>query len=264
MHIDLSGKLAVVSGSTAGIGLAIATGLAASGAKTIVNGRTPASVDAALATIRASVANAQVDGHVGDLGTRAACDALVTTFPAVDILVNNVGFYAPGTIFSTDDDAWERYFLVNVMSGVRLTRGYLKGMMARGWGRVVFVSSESALNVPPDMLAYGFSKTAQLSIARGIAKQAAGSGVTVNAVLPGPTLSDGFRSMVEATAARQGKSVEQFGIDFVRAHRGSSILRRPITPEEVANLVVYVCSPQASATTGAALRVDGGVVESIA
>ncbi|MGU7842904.1 SDR family NAD(P)-dependent oxidoreductase [Burkholderia sp. AW33-5] len=264
MHIDLSGKLAVVSGSTAGIGLAIAMGLAASGAKMIVNGRTPASVDAALAAIRASVADAQVDGHVGDLGTRAACDALVAAFPAADILVNNVGFYAPGTIFSTDDDAWERYFLVNVMSGVRLTRGYLKGMMARGWGRVVFVSSESALNVPPDMLAYGFSKTAQLSIARGIAKQAAGSGVTVNAVLPGPTLSDGFRSMVEATTARQGKSVEQFGIDFVRAHRGSSILRRPITPEEVANLVVYVCSPQASATTGAALRVDGGVVESIA
>lgn len=150
------------------------------------------------------------------------------------------------------------------MSGVRLTRAYPKGMIARGRGRAVFVSSESVLNVPPDMLAYGFSKTARLSVARGIAKQAAGSGVTVNAVLPGPTLSDGFRSMVEATAARQGKSVEQFGIDFVCAHRRSSILQRPIMPEEVANLVVYVRSPQASATAGASLRVDGGVVESIA
>ncbi|MGU7782112.1 SDR family NAD(P)-dependent oxidoreductase [Burkholderia sp. PU8-34] len=264
MNIDLSGKLAVVSGSTAGIGLAIATGLAASGAKTVVNGRKQQAVDDALEAIRASVTHADVDGFVGDLGTRAGCDALVAAFPDADILVNNVGFYAPGTLFSTDDEQWERYFAVNVMSGVRLTRGYLQRMMARGWGRVVFVSSESALNVPPDMLAYGFSKTAQLSIARGIAKQAAGSGVTVNAVVPGPTLSDGFRAMVETAATKQGKTVEQFGTDFVRAHRSSSIIRRPATPEEVANMVVYVCSPQASATTGAALRVDGGVVDTIA
>ena len=195
---------------------------------------------------------------------REGCDALAKAVPQADILVNNLGIFGPGDLFTTEDDDWERYFQVNVMSGVRLTRHYLKGMMERKWGRVVFISSESALNIPPDMLAYGFSKTAQLSIARGIAKQVAGSGVTVNSVLPGPTLSDGFRSMVEDTAKEQGKTVEQVATEFVREHRSSSIIQRAATTEEVANMVVYVCSPQASATTGAALRVDGGVIDTIA
>ncbi len=178
--------------------------------------------------------------------------------------MNNLGVFGAGDLFTTEDEDWERYFQVNVMSGVRLTRSYLGGMMERKWGRVVFISSESGLNIPADMLAYGFSKTAQLSISRGIAKQAAGSGVTVNAVLPGPTLSEGFRAMVEETAKSQGKTVEQVGVEFVREHRSTSLIQRPATTEEIANMVVYVCSPQASATTGAALRVDGGVIDTIA
>jgi NAD(P)-dependent dehydrogenase (short-subunit alcohol dehydrogenase family) len=263
VNIDLSGKTAIVSASTAGIGIAIATGIAASGAQTIINGRKQDAVDRAIETIRKTAPQAKLQGFAGDLGTAQGCDALIQAVPQADILVNNLGVFGPGDIFSTEDDDWERYFQINVMSGVRLTRHYLKGMMERKWGRVVFISSESGLNIPPDMLAYGFSKTAQLSIARGIAKQAAGSGVTVNAVLPGPTLSDGLRAMVEETAKEQGKTVEQVATEFVRAHRSSSIIQRAATTEEVANMVVYVCSPQASATTGAALRVDGGVVRSI-
>ncbi len=264
MNIDLSGKTAIVSASTAGIGLAIATGIAASGAETIVNGRKQEAVDRAIETIRMTAPHAKLRGFAGDLGSREGCDALAKAVPQADILVNNLGIFGPGDIFTTEDDDWERYFQVNVMSGVRLTRSYLKGMMERKWGRVVFISSESALNIPADMLAYGFSKTAQLSIARGIAKYAAGSGVTVNSVLPGPTLSDGFRSMVEDTAKKQGKTVEQVATEFVREHRSSSIIQRAASTEEIANMVVYVCSPQASATTGAALRVDGGVIDTIA
>jgi NAD(P)-dependent dehydrogenase (short-subunit alcohol dehydrogenase family) len=212
VNIDLSGKTAIVSASTAGIGLAIATGIAAAGARTIVNGRTQEAVERAIETIRESAPQASLQGFAGDLGTRQGCDALAQAVPHADILVNNLGVFGPGDIFTTADDDWERYFQTNVMSGVRLTRHYLKGMMERKWGRVVFISSESALNIPADMLAYGFSKTAQLSIARGIAKQAAGSGVTVNAVLPGPTLSAGFRSMVEDTATRQKRRTGRHGI----------------------------------------------------
>nr|WP_218901525.1 SDR family oxidoreductase [Paraburkholderia bryophila] len=264
VNIDLTGKTAIVSASTAGIGLAIATGIAAAGARTVVNGRKQDAVDSAIEAILKTAPHAQLQGFAGDLSSQAGCDALTKAVPQADILVNNLGVFGPGDIFSTPDDDWARYFEVNVMSGVRLTRHYLKGMMERKWGRVVFISSESGLNIPPDMLAYGFSKTAQLSIARGIAKQAAGSGVTVNSVLPGPTLSDGFRSMVEDTAREQGKTVEQVATEFVRAHRSSSIIQRAASTEEVANMVVYVCSPQASATTGAALRVDGGVIDTIA
>lgn len=264
MNIDLSGKTAIVSASTAGIGRAIATGLAESGAETVINGRTQESVDRAIETIRKAVPQAKLRAFAGDLGTQAGADALAKAVPSADILVNNLGVFGPGDIFSTEDSDWERYFQYNVMSGVRLTRQYLKGMVDRRWGRVVFISSESGLNIPPDMLAYGFSKTAQLSIARGIAKTVAGSGVTVNSVLPGPTLSDGLRAMVADTAKKEGKSVEQVANEFVLAHRGSTLLKRVATTEEVANMVVYVCSPQASATTGAALRVDGGVVDTIA
>jgi NAD(P)-dependent dehydrogenase (short-subunit alcohol dehydrogenase family) len=264
VNIDLSGKTAIVSASTAGIGLAIATGIAASGALTIVNGRKQEAVDRAIDSILKTAPHAKLQGFAGDLSTQEGCDALAKAVPQADILVNNLGVFGPGDVFSTEDEDWERYFRVNVMSGVRLTRYYLKAMMERKWGRVVFISSESGLNIPPDMLAYGFSKTAQLSIARGIAKHAAGSGVTVNSVLPGPTLSDGFRAMVEDTAKEQGKTVEQVATEFVREHRGSSLIQRAATTEEVANMVVYVCSPQASATTGAALRVDGGVIDTIA
>ncbi|MFC0401334.1 SDR family NAD(P)-dependent oxidoreductase [Paraburkholderia rhizosphaerae] len=263
MQIDLSGKTAVISGSTSGIGLAIATGIAMAGADTVINGRNQRTVDEAVETIRGNASGAKVRGVAADLGSRAGCESFVKTVPDADIVVNNLGFYGPSDIFATGDDEWERYFQINVMSGVRITRAYLRGMMERRWGRVVFVSSESGLNIPADMLAYGFSKTAQLSIARGIAKYAAGSGVTVNSVLPGPTLTDGVREMLKETAQKENKTIEQAADEFVIGHRATSIIRRAASPEEVANMVVYICSPQASATTGAALRVDGGVVDTI-
>ncbi len=230
----------------------------------IVNGRTEAAVERAIADIRATHPDAALRGRPGDLGTAAGCDALFAAEPQVDILVNNLGIFSTGDFFETGDDVWTRFFEVNVMSGVRLSRHYLPGMRERGWGRVVFLSSESGLNIPTEMIHYGFTKTANLSVARGLAKRMAGSGVTVNAVLPGPTMSDGVKSMLQAAADQAGTSLDDAGVAFVKAKRPSSILQRPATVDEVANLVVYVCSTQASATTGAALRVDGGVVDTIA
>jgi len=264
MNIELSGKRAVVTGSSSGIGLAIATGLAASGAQTIVNGRKQDAVDNAIERIKAGVPGANVRGVACDLGTLEGVTAFVEQVPEADILVNNLGFFGPGDILSTADAEWARYFQVNVMSGVRMTRAYLDGMMRRHWGRIVFISSESGLAIPPDMLAYGFTKTAQLSISRGVAKFAANSGVTVNAVLPGPTLSEGALDMVAESAKAQGKTPDQVLNEFVTNTRGSSIIRRAATTEEVANMVIYVCSQQASATTGAALKVEGGIVDTIA
>lgn len=263
MHIDLSGKTAVVTAATAGIGFAIAEGLARAGAHVVINGRHQDSLDKALASLRQAVPGAKLQGVAADLSTAEGVAALTRAVPTADILVNNAGIYGPKPFFEIDDAEWDRYFQTNVMSGVRLSRHYLPGMLKQDWGRVVFISSESALNIPADMIQYGFSKTAQLSIARGLAKLAAGSRVTVNSVLPGPTLSEGVKEMLKDAAEEAGTSIEQAGIDFVREHRASSIIQRPAQPEEVANLVVYVCSPQASATTGAALRVDGGVVDSI-
>ncbi len=264
MHIDLSNKTAVVSGSTAGIGFAIARGLAESGATVIVSGRGQAAVDAAIERIEGALPNASLRGFAGDLGTAAGCAALVAAEPHADILVNNLGIYGMRDFFDIDDAEWARFFEINVMSGVRLSRAYLTGMLERDWGRVVFISSESALNIPTEMIHYGFTKTANLSISRGLAKRVAGTGVTVNAVLPGPTLSEGVRTMLEQRAAEAGISMDEAAKAFVKAKRPSSIIRRAATVEEVANMVVYVCSTQASATTGAALRVDGGVVDTIA
>ncbi len=264
MNIDLSGKAAIVTGSTAGIGYAIARGLAAAGATVIINGRTRIAVDAAVASLLHALPNATLRGVAADLGTAEGCAALVAAEPRADILVNNVGIFGPQDFFETPDSEWTRFFDVNVMSGVRLSRAYLPGMLERDWGRVVFISSESALNIPADMIHYGLTKTADLALARGLAKRVAGSRVTVNSVLPGPTLSEGMQAMLKETAERNAQSIEVAGIAFVKAQRPSSIIQRPATPDEVANLVVYVCSPQASATTGAALRVDGGVIDTIA
>jgi NAD(P)-dependent dehydrogenase (short-subunit alcohol dehydrogenase family) len=263
MIIDLSGKKAVVSGSTAGIGFAIAKGLAASGAEVVINGRTDASVERALTALRQSDPAVRVAGFAGDLSTPQMCERLLVEHPSCDILVNSLGIFAVQDFFDIDDAEWERFFQVNVMSGVRLARGYVRGMAEKGWGRVVFISSESALNIPPAMIHYGFTKTAQLSISRGLAKRMAGTGVTVNSVLPGPTLSDGFAAAFQAAASRQNKSLEEVATEFVQRDRSSSIIRRAASVEEVANMVVYVCSKEASATTGAALRVDGGVVDTI-
>ncbi|WP_412527939.1 SDR family NAD(P)-dependent oxidoreductase [Burkholderia lata] len=264
MHIDLKGKTAVVTASTAGIGLAIAEGLARAGARVVVNGRSDASVQSALKHLRAAIPDADFDGVAADLSDAAGVARITQHTSAADILVNNAGIYGLKAFFDIDDAEWDHYFQTNVMSGVRLARHYLKGMIERNAGRIVFISSESGLNIPVDMIHYGFTKTAQLSIARGLAKLAAGTHVTVNSVLPGPTMSDGVRALLKETTDETGRSVEDVAVDFVRNHRASSIIQRPATPEEVANMVVYVCSPLASATTGAALRVDGGVVDTIA
>ena len=263
MNIDLTGRVALVTASTAGIGHAIARGLADSGAEVVLHGRSAATVDRALQSLRAALPGARLRGAVADLSDAAGADALLAAVPSVDILVNNAGIYGPQDFFETDDATWERYWQTNVMSGVRLSRALLPAMVDKGWGRVVFIASESARNIPADMIHYGVSKTAQLALSRGLAKRVAGSGVTVNAVLPGPTLSDGVAEMLKDEVARSGQSLEEVFNGFVRSQRPSSIIQRAATVDEVASMVVYVCSPQASATTGAALRVDGGVVDDI-
>jgi NAD(P)-dependent dehydrogenase (short-subunit alcohol dehydrogenase family) len=264
MLIDLSGKTAVVSGSTEGIGYAIAAGLAKSGARVVLNGRAQAKVDEALARLKDRAPNADAQGFAGDLSTAEGCAALLSAFPQADILVNNLGIYQAKPFFEITDEDWERFFQTNVMSGVRLTRSYMNGMLERNWGRVIFLSSESGVNIPDDMLHYGFTKTAVLALSRGLAKLARGTGITVNAVLPGPTMSAGVERMLQGAAEKSGKTIEQVGAEFVKTKRATSIIQRVASAEEVANMVVYACSPQASATTGAALRVEGGIVETIA
>ena len=264
MQINLSGRTAVVSGSTKGIGLATVIGLAEAGTRVVVNGRTQAGVDAALAAVRETVTGADVTGHAIDLTTATGCAALVEAEPQADILVNNLGVYGPQDFFATSDETWRGYCEANVMSGVRLSRAYLPGMERAGWGRVIFVSSESALNVPADMIHYGMTKTANISVARGLAKRMAGSGVTVNSVLPGPTLSEGLEEMLAEDSENGDRPIKDVAAEFVVSERPTTIIRRAATPQEVANMIVYVASPQASATTGAALRVDGGVVDTIA
>lgn len=264
MKIDLTGKTAVVTGSTAGIGYAIARGLAQAGAGVVLNGRTQSAVDSAMQKLRSEIGAARVSGVAADLGTAEGCAALFEAESSADILVNNLGVYGPQDFFETPDETWLRFFEINVMSGVRLSRAYLPKMIEKGWGRVIFLSSESGLNIPADMIHYGVTKTADIALSRGLAKRVAGSGVTVNAVLPGPTLSEGVRAMLEAEQAKSGRSIEDVAADFVKARRPSSIIQRAATVEEVANMVVYVASPLSSATTGAALRVDGGVVDTIA
>lgn len=263
MKIDLSGKTAIVSGSTGGIGFAIVKGLAASGANVILNGRSQDAVDRAVAAVRAEQNVGTVAGLAADLGTAKGCDDLVAAFCHCDILVNNLGIYGQQDFFETTDTKWIQYFETNVLSGVRLARAYLPGMASAGWGRVVFISSESGLSIPSDQIHYGVTKTAQLSVARGLAKRMTGTGVTVNSVLPGPTLSDGVAKMLEAEMAGTDKTFQEVAAEYVTTQRSSSIIRRPASVEEVASMVVYVCSIQASATTGAALRVEGGLVDCI-
>ncbi len=264
MNIDLSGKKALVTGSTSGIGFAIAKGLAQSGAEVIVNGRTQTNVDKAVAALLKAEPKAKVRGVPGDVSIPEGCEQLVAAEPSIDVLINNAGIFEPMDFFEIADDAWKRFFEVNVLSGVRLSRTYMKGMLQRNWGRIVFISSESALQIPPEMIHYGVTKTAQLAVSRGLAELTAGTGVTVNAVLPGPTRSEGVEDFLVAIAKQSGQTVEAAGASFIKERRPTSLLRRFATVEEVANMVVYVSSREASATNGAALRVDGGVVQSIA
>ncbi|HZO94543.1 MAG TPA: SDR family oxidoreductase [Candidatus Baltobacteraceae bacterium] len=263
MDLSLNGRTAFVSGSTAGIGLACAAALAAAGARTIVNGRTQRRVDEARAQIAAQVPGAVLDGIAADLSTAAGADAVVRAFPDVDVLVNNLGIFEPKPFEAIDDADWTRFFETNVLSGVRLSRAYLRGMRERDWGRIVFVSSESGLHIPAEMVHYGVTKTAQIALARGIAESVAGTGITVNSVLPGPTKSEGVGTFVKQMAEQQHVGEDEMEHRFFETARPTSLLRRFITPDEVANLIAYVCSPAASATTGAALRVDGGVVRAI-
>ena len=258
MDLQLTDKLALVSGSTKGIGLAIATGLAREGATVIVNGRTGKSVADALAKISGTVPAAKLKSFAGDLADAATVEQLVRQFPAVDILVNNLGIFEPKPFEQIPDDDWRRFFEVNVLSGVRLSRAYLPGMKAKNWGRILFISSESGIQIPAEMIHYGMTKTAQLAVSRGLAETCAGTGVTVNAVLPGPTRSDGVDEFVKQLSG--GKPFAEFEKEFFTSVRPSSLLKRFATTEEVANLVVYLASPLSAATNGAALRVDGGVV----
>jgi NAD(P)-dependent dehydrogenase (short-subunit alcohol dehydrogenase family) len=263
MNIQLNTKRALVTASTGGIGFAVAKGLAQAGAAVVINGRSQHSVNDAVARLVAAVPEAVVTGVAADLSTSEGVEALLAGLSGIDILVNNAGIYGPQDFFEAGDEVWNNYWQTNVMSGVRLSRALLPAMVESGWGRVVFVASESARNIPADMIHYGVSKTAQLALARGLAKRVAGSGVTVNSVLPGPTLSDGVAEMLNAEVERTGESLELVASAFVMQHRPSSIIQRAATVEEVANMIIYVCSTQASATTGAALRVDGGVVDDI-
>lgn len=262
MNLQLTGKLALVSGSTAGIGHAIATALAAEGARVIVNGRKQAAVDAAVAGIRAAPGG-EVLGFAGDLSTAAAAEALVAQYPGIEILVNNLGIFEPKPFEQIGDDDWTRFFEVNVMSGVRLSRHHLPRMKARNWGRIVFISSESGICPPAEMVHYGMSKSAQLSVSRGLAETCIGTGVTVNSVLPGPTRTEGVGDFFATLARDAGQTLEQAEHDFFKFARPTSLLQRFIEPAEIAAMVTYVCSPRSAATNGAALHVEGGVVRSL-
>jgi len=263
MQIDLSNRSAIVTGSTAGIGLAIATGLAKAGASVVITGRTQARVDEAIAAVKKAAPNAKLTGVAADLGTSEGGDALIKAVPQTDILVNNLGIFEPRDFFEIDDKEWARYFDVNVISGVRLSRHYAKGMAERGWGRVQFVSSESSIQTPPEMVHYGVTKTAQLAVSRGLAEVLAGTGVTVNALLPGPTLSEGVSEFFGKIAKNDGKTQEQVESEFIQTHRPTSLIKRLLSVDEVANVSVFLASEEASGTTGASFRVDGGVARLI-
>ena len=263
MDLQLDNRRALVTGSTSGIGYAIAHGLAAEGAQVTLTGRTDASVQEALARMRATLPQARISGIAADCATAAGAEAVCARLPDVDILVNNLGIYERKPAFEISDADWMRFFEVNVLSGVRFARHYAPRMAKAGWGRVLFVSSESALNIPREMLHYGMTKTAQLSISHGMAMELAGTGVTVNALLPGPTRTDNTEKMRAERAKATGKTVAELEEEFFAVFRPTSLLKRFTSAEEVANLAVYLCSARASATTGAALRVDGGVVNQI-
>ena len=263
MDLKLHGKSAFVSGSTAGIGLAIALGLAQEGASVIVNGRSEERIAQAIAKIKRSTPEANVSGVAADIGTTSGVEKLFQEVPHVDILINNLGIYEPKAFFDITDKDWLNIFEVNVFSGVRLSRQYLQRQLEQNWGRIIFISSESAIQIPVEMIHYGTTKTAQLAVARGLAEMTVGTGVTVNSVLPGPTRSEGVEEFITNLAQERGIDRVEVEAEFSQNVRPSSLIKRFATNEEVAAIVVYLSSPVASATNGAALRVDGGLIRSI-
>lgn len=263
MNLGIQGKLAVVTGSTAGIGYAIAATLADEDARVVVNGRTQKRVDAALAKLRTRVHGAELTGVAADLGTAEGVETLIREIPRADILVNNLGIFEIKPFLEISDADWFRFFEVNVMSGIRLSRHYLRGMLGKNWGRIIFITSESGQNIPTEMIHYGMTKTAQISVARGIAQSVAGTGVTVNSVLAGPTASEGAGNFVESMARQQGVSVSEIEKQFFATVRPTSLLKRFETIDEVAAVVAFIASTQAAAINGAPVRAEGGVVQSI-
>lgn len=264
MNIDLNGKTALVTGSTLGIGYAIAKGLAGSGAEVYLNGRSEERVQAAVKKLQSELPAARISGIAADVGTAQGADTLIKQLKEVDILINNAGIYEPKPFFEIPDADWMNMFEVNVMSAVRLSRHYTPFMVKKKWGRVIFISSESGIQIPPEMVHYGMTKTAMLAVSRGLAENVVASGVTVNAVLPGPTRTEGVQEFINQMAATKKLTIEQVEEEFFSTVRPTSLLKRFASSEEVANLVVYLASKEASATTGAALRVDGGIVKAIA
>src|SRR3984885_7247270 len=263
MDLQLKGKKVLVTGSTAGIGFATARLLAAEAASVVVNGRGQPRVDAAIREILKLHPNADVSGVASDVSNAAGCAKLVQALAQVDILVNNMGIFEPTPFEKITDEAWMHFFEANVMSGVRLARHYLPGMREKNWGRILFVSSESAVQIPAEMIHYGMTKTAQVAVARGIAETVAGTGITVNSVLVGPTLSEGVETFISQMGAQKGSDSAAFEKEFFKNIRPSSLLQRFESTDEVANMIVYLSSPLASATNGAAVRVDGGVIRAI-
>ncbi|UOO91397.1 SDR family NAD(P)-dependent oxidoreductase [Vitreoscilla stercoraria] len=263
MQISLKNKIALVTSATAGIGFAIARGLAQSGANVVITGRHQDKINQAVNQIKADIADAQITGLALNAATAEGCQKIIQSLPQVDILINNLGIYGTCEFAEITDEQWFEFFETNIMSGVRLSRHYMKGMKSQGWGRIQFISSESAFNIPADMVHYGMTKSAMQGVSRGLAKALAGTGVTVNTVLPGPTRTEGAVIMIENIAKQQGITSVEAEKYFIEKHRNSSIIRRFTEPREIANMVVYIASEQASATTGAALRVEGGIIDSI-
>lgn len=263
MNLKLIGKTALVTGSTAGIGLAIAESLVAEGANVIINGRSRERVEGAVATVKAGSDNARVSGVFADLSTEEGAQKIIDGVSEIDILVNNVGIFEPKNFEEIGDADWSRLFEANVMSGVRLSRHFLPKMKARGWGRIIFISSESGVQIPVEMIHYGMTKSAQIAISRGLAETTKGTKVTVNSVLPGPTASEGVSTFVEQLAADQNISKEQMERQFFETARPTSLIDRFIEPKEIGDVVAFLASPLSSAINGAAVRVDGGVVRSM-
>jgi NAD(P)-dependent dehydrogenase (short-subunit alcohol dehydrogenase family) len=263
MDLKLKDKTALVTGSTDGIGFAIAKSLAGEGVKVIVNGRTGARVSAAIEKIKAETGNQNISGAVADFGSVEQINTLIQQYPDVNILVNNVGVADPRPFKDITDDEWIHMVDINLLSGVRLSRAYLDKMLKADWGRIIFISSESAVQIPAEMISYGVSKTAQMALSRGLAELTVGTGVTVNTVLPGPTSTEAIMKFMKATAKQQGISDEEMQKQFFNTLRGTSILKRFIMPEEIANMVTFIASPLSAATNGTAIRADGGVIKSV-